>query len=143
MAGVGNGSVVGKTTYTQATLEGIEHGPAPHKIGSAVRAVHRTIGTICTNELLYSPSLPIVKLVITDIILCVTDATTTIVLSEGTLAAGQTMFRASVKPASNQTTVLPINYTLPHPFATANTPLYFSQTGAATVDVNIHLYESE
>jgi hypothetical protein len=133
---------VGKFTYNQNTLEGIEHGNPPHKIGVSTQCIHATVGSIVTNYLLAAPSDPTHKLCVTDLLINV-DATTTVTISDGSYAEGHYIFRASCKPASSTSQLYVIPYSTPHVFSGVNRGVYFTQTAGANVDISVHYYETE
>jgi len=137
-AGSEAGSVIGKLTYQQNTLEGIEQGNMPHRIGAHPIAIVETIGSICTNQVLYTPSSAHHRLVITDIFLN-SDGNTTATLTESGVYP---VFRVQLRPA-NGAPWANVSYCLPVPFNGTGTSLCFTNSATQSVDINVHAYEAE
>lgn len=132
-----SGSIYGKTTYAPSTLEGIEHGAMPHRIGAYPHEVVEAIGTICTDQVIYTPD-PRHRIVVSDIYLNA-DGNTTLTLSEN---GTRSIFRVRLRPTSGVPWVN-IGYRVPVPFINSGTPLCLSNSATVNVDINIHLYETE
>lgn len=136
-AGSGPGTLAGKLTYAASTLEGIEHGWAPHKIGQEIAIVTQSIGTICTNQVLYTPH-SYHRVAVSDIWLN-TDGATAVTLSE---AGTRVIFRANLRPNQGVSSAA-MSYRVPVPFRNQGAPLCFSNSATQIVDINITLYETE
>ena len=142
-AGSGTGSIHGRLSYAPCTLEGIEHGNMPHRIGAAAVAKAFGYTAITGNGTIWSPTNSTHRLVVTDINFTITGATSTVTFSDGSLADGKYIFTGKFKPPSNESIYIPINFALPHVFSGTQRSLCFTQTGAADVDGVVHGYESE
>lgn len=137
------GHITGKFSNTLSTIEGIEHGYMPHKIGAAVQAKSFEFTQITSNGTIALPLDATRKLVVTDIHFTVADVASVVIFSDGSLADSKYIFRGNMKPVGGASIFVPISYTLPHVFSGTNRPLCFTQSAAATVDGVVHYYESE
>lgn len=137
------GEVRGRFSPMMSTLEGIEHGYAPHKIGAEVQAKWFAYSSVVTNGTIAFPAHEYHKLVITDIHFTASDTASLITISEGSVANGNLIFRGNAKPVGGSSLFFPISFTLPHVFKGTNTPLCISSSGAATLDGVVHYYESQ
>lgn len=136
-AGSVDGSITGKFTYQQNTVEGIEHGPMPHRFGAFPHEVVTTIGTICVNQLLYQPE-PQHLVTVTDIWLNAGGLTTVTLTESGT----RPVFRCTLRPTAGAP-FASMSYRVPVPFSGTGAPLMISNSAAQDVDIVVHLYESE
>lgn len=142
VAGTGSHVAFGKFTRNPSTLEGIEHGNQPHRIGASVQSKTVNFSAGGNNQAAWTPSAGH-RLVVSDVHYTVTDATTVITLSDGSLAQGLYIQHGHYKPPNNEAVQVAISFSLPHVFSAVNRSLMFSQTGPASVIGVIHGYETE
>ena len=141
-AGTGSHVAFGKFTRNPSTLEGIEHGNQPHRIGASVQAKTINFDAGGNNQAAWTPASGH-RLVISDIHYTVTDATTVVTFSDGSLAQALYVQHGHYKPPSNESVQVNISFALPHVMSAINRPLMFSQTGKASVIGVVHGYETE
>ena len=140
--GSGIGVISGKFSFAPSTLEGIENGPMPHRIGASVEAKSYEFSTAVSNGTVWAPASADHRLYVSDIHFTV-DATTTVTFSDGSNAENKIIFKGGFKPATNTSQYVPISFTLPHVFSGAGRPLMFTQTSTANVIGVVHGYEAE
>jgi hypothetical protein len=143
VGGSTDGRVYGRFSRNVSTLEGIEHGNMPHKVGVDVKAQWFHYSSVATNGTVALPTVDHKKLVVSDLHFTISDASSIVVFSDGSMAQNNLIFRGNLKPTGGASIFVPISFSLPHVFSGTNRPLCFSQTGAATVDGVVHYYESE
>jgi hypothetical protein len=137
IAGTGTGSVTGRLSSQVSTLEGIEHGYAPHSIGFPVVTRNIEFSGSVYNSPIWA-AVPGKVPVVTDIHFTA-DATSTVTISDGPVGVNVNLFKGSIKISASDSKFFPINFGLPH--VVTNGTVYFSQTASANVNGIIHGYE--
>jgi hypothetical protein len=140
VGGSAPGEYNGRFSPMVCMLEGIEHGNQPHKIGSSVVAKDITVSSTSASEV-WKPTAGH-KLVVSDIYFTVSDASSTVYVSEGSVAAGCYIFKGKFKPPSNQSVVGSASFSLPHVFQ-GTASLFITQTDGAKIEGVVHGYETE
>jgi hypothetical protein len=138
IAGSAPGSCGGRMTVPSNTLEGIEHGNAPHNIGYLVVTKHINFTGSIYNHPLWVPA-PLKKPVITDIHFTVDDETK-IMITDGAVGLGSYLFNAHFKPGAGKTEYVPLSFRTPH-VTTRDGTVYYSQDDIANVIGVMHGYE--
>lgn len=137
------GTVVynGKCSRQVCTLEGVEHGWAPHKFGSIiVTKSFAYTGSTFNDPLWPAPSVVGDYICVTDICFTV-DANTNITFACNYATSSDIIFKGAFKPPSGQSTFIPVNFRVPH-VCSAGTGIYFQSSASANVYGVIHGYET-
>jgi hypothetical protein len=138
LAGSAPGSVGGRMTVPTNTLEGIEHGYAPHNIGYNVIAKEITFTGSQFNYPLWVPA-PSKRAVISDIHFSI-DTTATIQITDGPVANNDPLFKAIIKVPGGDSRFISLAFSLPH-VTHQNGTVYYSQSATSNVDGVIQGYE--
>jgi hypothetical protein len=140
-------SVVGVMSAEMSTLEGIENGPAPHKIGN--KLIHfgfAVNGTMATDSGLYTAS-PRHKFVVTDISFGVSSAAaSSITFHEGSGNVGDTskwVFATYSNLANNATSFSAMSFQTPFVAESYQSTFYLTTSAAVTMRGIVHGYETE
>lgn len=133
----------GRFSYMLCTLEGVEHGPMPHRFGVETEVRNFSFSAITSNGTIFAPTNPQRRLAVTDLVFTVEGATSQITFSDGSLADNQFVFKGRVNPPAGGCIVIPIAFATPHVFSGTNRALRFTQSAGANVDGVIHCYETE
>lgn len=139
VGGSAPGSIGGRMNQTGSTIEGIEHGNAPHNIGYPVMAKTLAFTGSVYNYPVWIPATG-KKWVITDIHFTI-DASSVVTIADGYVESRDFLFKGSFKPAAGQSAFVPVVFALPHVAHSSTGSLTFTQTATANVDGVIHGYE--
>lgn len=134
------GAYHGRFSQMMCTLEGIEHGNEPHRIGSAVQSKSLECSSTSAKNV-WTPEAG-KKIVVTDINFTVSEATSVVYISEGSIADHRFIFQGQFKPGNDQSVFIPISFSLPYVFRGTN-PLYITQTDGAHIYGVVQGYETE
>ncbi|MGV0949282.1 MAG: hypothetical protein ACOYB3_01325 [Azonexus sp.] len=140
VGGSAPGNIHGRFSPMVCTLEGIEHGPQPHKIGSTVQAKDISVASTSAAEV-WRPTAGH-KLVISDIHFTVSSAPSTVYISEGSISRGAFIFKGKFKPPNGESVYIPVSFSLPHVFQGTES-LFVTQSDGAEVEGVVHGYETE
>ena len=140
VGGSAPGSVGGRMTVPSNTIEGIEHGNAPHNIGYAVVAKNISFSGSAYNTPVWIPAAG-KKWVVTDIFFTVNDVTTVVTIADGYVGDMDHLFKGMLKPGGSNSILVPIQFRVPHVSHSSTGSLTFTQTAAGIVDGVIHGYE--
>lgn len=140
-------SIVGVMSAAVSTLEGIENGPPPHKIGNKLIHIGFDIsGQTVTNSGLYTAS-PRHKFVVTDLTFGISSSTaTTVTFHEGSGTApdpSKWVFSTYCNLANNAAQQVGAGFVTPHVADGFQSVLCLSTSSAVTMRGIIHGYETE
>lgn len=135
IAGIADGSIIGRTSLQMSTLEGIEHGYRPDNIGNVV--IHKDLEVIVagTNNV-WTPSTG-KKFVVVDLIIS-SDALNTITVFDNTDISGNRLLKVRFPANSSPITV---DFDVPFVSSTINNILKITTTTAAITNITVHGYE--
>ena len=140
VGGSAPGNIHGRFSPMMCTLEGVEHGPQPHKIGSAVTAKDISVLSTSAAEV-WRPTAGH-KLVISDIHFTVSNAPSTVYISEGSISRRAYIFKGKFKPPNGESVYIPVSFSLPHVFQGTES-LFVTQSDGAEIEGVVHGYETE
>lgn len=137
VGGSAPGSVGGRLTVPSNTLEGVEHGNAPHLIGYSCIVKNVFCNGSSYNLPIWIPAAG-KKPVITDILLTI-DATAIVTISDGAVALNDWVVYAPVKITAGDSKIISQSFRMPH-VAHQNGTIYLTQTAGSVAGV-LHGYE--
>lgn len=138
LAGSAPGSIGGRMTVPTNTLEGIEHGYAPHSIGYTILAKPITFTGSQYDYPLWVPTSG-KRAVVSDIHFSI-DTTATIQITDGPVTSHDPLFSAVMKVPGGDSRFISIAFALPH-VTHQNGTVYYTQSATSNVDGIIQGYE--
>jgi len=139
VAGSAAGTIRGRASRDASTLEGIEHGYAPHRIGFVGMHFDFSYTTQQTGVALWTPTSG-KKFVVTDYTFSV-EGSAIVTVFDQTDATGNRLFNAELKVTAGTSILIDHAYTLPFVSAATNNILRLTTSAAITIRGTIHGYE--
>jgi len=139
VAGSASGTIMGRASRDASTLEGIEHGYAPHRIGFVGMHFDFSYTTQQTGVALWTPTSG-KKFVVTDYTFSV-EGSAIVTVFDQTDATGNRLFNSDLKVTAGTSILIDHAYTLPFVSAATNNVLKLTTSAAITIRGTIHGYE--